>query len=123
MRDITILSSAARTETTNSTDQVAVGGSAVIVVDVTAATDTPSVVFTVQGKDTTSGKYYTILTSAAVTATGTTVLKVGPGLTAAANTVVNDMLPNVWRVIATHADADSITYSVGASVPGVPLGY
>lgn len=87
-----------------------------LVIDCTAVTDTPSVVFTLQGKDPVSGKYYSLLVSAAITGTGTTVLKVFPGLTAAANTVANDLLPKVWRVLATHADADPITYSVAASL-------
>lgn len=113
----TIFASAARTATVNGDDQTNyVGRFLHLVIDVTSVTLTPSVVFTVQGKDDVSGKYYTLLASAAITATGTTVLRVGPGLTAAANTVANDVLPRTWRVIATHADTDSITYSVGASV-------
>jgi hypothetical protein len=87
-----------------------------IIIDVTAASATPSVVFKIQGKDPASGKYYDILVSVAITGVGTTVLKVGPGLTAAANLVANDMIPAVWRVIGTHADTDSITYTVGASL-------
>ena len=113
----TIFSSAARTETVNGDDIENMNGRGVkVVIDVTAASATPSVVFTIQGKDTVSAKYYTILASAAITGTGTTVLTVYPGLTASANAVANDILPRDWRVIATHADADSITYSVGAQV-------
>ncbi len=113
---ITILASAARTATTNGDDQFNGGARGVhVVIDATAATATPSVVFTIQGKDPVSGQYYTLLASAAITGVSTTVLRVFPGATVAANTVANDCLPGVWRVIATHADADSITYSVGAS--------
>lgn len=86
-----------------------------LTIDVTAAAATPSVVFTIEGQDRTSAKTYTILASAAITGTGTTVLKVYPALTAAANTVANDVLPRDWRLTATHADTDSITYSVGFS--------
>lgn len=114
--DITILASEARTATVNGSDCEGSASSAHIVIDVTAVTATPSVVFTIQGKDKVSGEYYTILASSAITTTGTTVLKVGAGLAASANSVANDVLPNIWRVIATHADADSIIYSVGASV-------
>jgi hypothetical protein len=114
---ITVFSSAARTETVNSDDIENMNGRGLkLVIDVTATTASPSVVFTIQGKDTVSGKYYTILASAAITGTGTTVLTVYPGLTASANVVGNDILPRDWRVNATHADADSITYSVGAQV-------
>lgn len=113
----TLLASAARTASVTGDDQINLGYRGLhLVIDVTAAAATPSVVFTIQGKDRTSGKYYTILASAAITATGTTVLRVYPDLTAAANTVVNDVLPECWRVIAVAADADSLTYSVGVSL-------
>lgn len=113
----TLLASAARTATVNTSDQTNFGGRGVhVTINVTAASATPSVVFTIQGKDDLSGVYYTILASAAITGTGTTVLRVYPGLTAAANVTVNDVLPRTWRVNCVHADADSITYSLGASV-------
>lgn len=86
------------------------------VIDVTAITATPSVTFTISGVDRVSGKVYTILASAAITAVGTTVLKVGPGLTAATNSVANDVLPQVIRISASHLDADSITYSMAGAV-------
>lgn len=87
-----------------------------LIIDVTAVAATPSITVTIQGIDKVSGKDYTILASAAITATGTTVLKVGQGLTAAANTVANDKLPPVWKVDVAHADADSITYSIGGQL-------
>lgn len=85
-----------------------------LTIDVTALTAGASIVFTVEGKDELSGKYYTLLASAAVTATGTTVLYVYPNGTIAANLVANHALPRVWRVKAVAADAKSVTYSVGA---------
>lgn len=85
----------------------------VLVIDVTAVTATPSITVTVSGVDRVSGKVYTILASAAITATGTVVLKIGPGLTAAASLVANDLVPPVFRVSVAHGDADSITYSIG----------
>ena len=87
-----------------------------VFIDVTATAATPSVVFRVQGKDGVSGKWYNLLESAAITAVGTTLLRVEPGATEAANTVAAANVPRVWRVTATHADADSITYSVGAAL-------
>ncbi len=80
-------------------------------IDCTAVVSTPSVVFTISGVSP-SGTAYTILASAAITATGLTVLRVSPQLTAAANTIAKDMLPQALKVTATHADANSITYSV-----------
>ena len=84
----------------------------VVIIDVTAASDTPSVVFNVDGFDPLSGKTWTLLDSAAITGTGTTILKVAPGLTASANAVATDMIPAVVRIAPIHADADSITYTV-----------
>lgn len=90
------------------------GQSLIVVIDATALADTPSVVFTIQGIDPVSGKTWDILASAAVVATGTTVLRVSPHLTAAANTIAKDIVPARLRIKAVHADADSITYSVAA---------
>lgn len=115
--DLTLFSSAARTATPSNTDQTNHNAKGLhVVIDVTAATSTPSTVFTIEGKDAISGKYYTILASAAIVGVGTTVLRVHPGLTVAANLVANDILPRVWRVTAVHGNANSQTYSVGASL-------
>jgi hypothetical protein len=115
-RELTILASAARTATANGADQDNIAGhrGVVVFIDCTASADTPSVVFTVQGKEPNGTAYYTLLASAAVTGASDTVLTVYPGCVAVANSVANLPLPRVWRVIATHADADSITYSVTA---------
>lgn len=116
-QDVTVFSSAARTATPTPFDGVNYDGKSLhLVIDCTAVTSSPSVVFTLQGKDAISGKFYTILASAAIVGTGTTVLRVGPGLTTAANLVANDVLPRSYRVIATHGNSDSITYSVGMSI-------
>lgn len=78
------------------------GNSAHVVIDITSITGTtPTATFTVQGKDPTSGKYYTILASTALNAVATTVLRIGPSLTAAANLVANDIMPRCFRVICT----------------------
>jgi len=91
-----------------------------LVVDVTAIDASPSVVVMVQGVDRTSGKLFPaspgILSSAAIVATGTTTMKIGPDLAAAANVTALDYLPPVFRITATHADADSITYSIGGMI-------
>lgn len=111
----TVLASAARTAAPDTKEFEAPGVAYTglhLVIDVTAVTLTPSITVTIQGVDRTSGKVYTILASAAITATGTTILKVFPAATAAANLVANDLLPPIFRITVTHADADSITYSV-----------
>lgn len=114
--EITLLPSAARTATTQSLTQINEAGhrGVVVFIDATDSAATPSVVFTIQGKEPVGDEWYTILASAAVTGAGNTVLRVFPGATAAANTVANDQLPLQWRVDATAGDADSLTYSVTA---------
>lgn len=101
----------ARTATANFTFH---SGSAagLFIIDVTATSATPSVVFTIQGVEPLSGNVYTILASSAITSTGTTVLRVHPELTAAANTIAKDFLPGAININAAHGDADSITYSI-----------
>lgn len=114
--EATLLASAERTATTSSADQTNYNGrGCVVVFDFTVETDAGvSIVVTVEGKDALSGKYYTLLTSAALVAVGTTVLTVFPGAVAVANLVANALLPRVWRVTCTPADTKRATYSVGA---------
>ena len=71
-----------------------------------------SIVFKIQGLDSRSGKYYDIIESAAITTISTVVLKIYPSLIVASNLVVNDTLPQDFRVLATHGNSESMTYSV-----------
>lgn len=115
-KEVTVLASAARTATPTIADFTNVNASGVIVtIDCTAASATPSVVFDIKYKCSLSGKYVTLLSSAAVTGTGTTKLCVYPGVTVAANVTASHPLPRVWTMVATHADSDSITYSISAN--------
>lgn len=85
-----------------------------VIINVTAIAATPSVVPTIEGYEEQAGVYYTLLTGAAITGTGLTVLTVYPGIAAVANLAVSNFLPPVWKLKMTHGDADSITYYVGA---------
>jgi tagatose-1,6-bisphosphate aldolase non-catalytic subunit AgaZ/GatZ len=114
-RYVLVAPSAARTATWNVPVKDNQAKYADIVVDITAWT-AGSLTVTLQGYDSASGKYYTILASTALAAAATTVLRVGPALTVAANSVANFALPKELRVLLTHADATSITYSVGMSL-------
>lgn len=114
--NLTLLASAARTTTVSSSDQTNYNGRGVhVVVDVTSA-GTGSITATIEAKDVLSGKYYTLLAGAAVTTNSTNVYKVYPGITATANVSASDILTRTWRVTITHNNANSITYSCGASV-------
>lgn len=114
--DGTGLASAARTTTTNSGDITNYNGTGVhVVLDVTNA-GTGSITLTIQGKDALSGQYYTLLAGAAVTTVSTNVYKVFPGSTVTANVSANDICPRTIRILVTHNNANSITYSVGYSL-------
>lgn len=84
----------------------------VVVIDITALGASATLTVTVEGYDPKSNKYYTILASAALGSTGTTTLKVYPGLTASANAVANDVLPTQFRVKAVTA-TQTVTGTVG----------
>ncbi len=112
----TLYASASRTSDPTVVDQTnanCVG--IVVVINCTAVSGSSSVVFTIQGKDN-LGVVYTILASAAIVGTGTTVLRVYPDLTAAANTKATDLIPRTFNIKAVHGTADATTYSVTYSL-------
>jgi hypothetical protein len=116
--EVTVLASAARTATHNGADMTNYGARGVLLtLDVTAKVDTPTLTVKVQSKDSLSGKYVDIPNAAfaAKTDVSTDELLIYPGCPATANVSVNSALPRVWRVVCTHTDADSITYSIGAA--------
>ncbi len=89
----------------------------ILVVDITGFTGGTNATFTLQGKDPESGNYYTILASAAKTATGTTVLQVYPGMVESANLKGSELLPKTWRVAVTKTGTfTNLTYSVSATL-------
>lgn len=79
---------------------------------------TGSITVTIQGKDPTSGAYYTVLAGTAVTSNSFTRYFIYPGATTTANTSVNDLMPYTWRVIVTANNANPVTYSVGVTIFG-----
>jgi hypothetical protein len=108
----TVIASAARTASYDGADQLNRNGRGLFIhIVASAPVDTPSVVFTVQGKGS-AGNYFNLLESVAITGAGTTTLTIAPWAAAVANVSATSMVPRQWRVISTHADADSITYGV-----------
>ncbi len=83
-----------------------------VVIDVTAVSVTPDVVFGLYYTDDLSSKELTLIESVSIATVQTVVLEVGPGLTSAANLVANKFLPSELIFRAVHGDADSITYTV-----------
>jgi len=115
--DVTLLASGARTTTQTSADLLNVGGCSAlnVVLDMTTV-GTGSVTITINGKDVASGKYYLILAGAAVTTNSTNRYRVGPTITAAANSIAQDYLPRTFQIVVTANNANSATYSVGYSL-------
>ena len=110
-----ILASAVRTGTTTSADiyrTVEHGAHFVFVITAVPGVDT--VTPKIQGKDA-LGNYYDILIGTALVATGTTVLKIYPGIGAVANGASPDILPDVYRVVVTHSAGTSFTYTMTAN--------
>lgn len=114
--NVTLLASASRTTTQTGADTTNYNHRGIhAVLDMTTV-GTGSVTLTIEAKDEVSGKYYTLLAGAAVTANSTNVYKVYPGLTAAANAVANDVLPRTFRITVTANNANAAVYSVGYSL-------
>ncbi len=84
-----------------------------LIIDCTAISATPSVVFTLEVA-TGNGAFSVIATSAAVTTNDTTTsLIVHPDVANdRANVVDQGPMGSKWRLVATASDADSCTYSV-----------
>jgi hypothetical protein len=118
-QNITAMVLAARTTSVNGNDldnTSSIG--ATVVIDITAITGTtPTATFTVEGRDEVSGKYYTILASAALNTVATTVLRIYPGLTAAANVTASSLIPKTFRVTVTIAGTTPVvTATVGVAL-------
>lgn len=88
-----------------------------LTLDVTAVTATPSLVVSVEMYDKASGKWEDLLVATAVTTTGTHSYFLYPsGDVTAAEDIVEAQavpLPRTFRVVVTHGDTDSATYSLG----------
>lgn len=94
--------------------------SAHIIINITALTGTtPTAAFALQGYDESSQTFYNMLSSTNLAATGQTVLKVGPGLVAAANLTINDVMPKTFRIICVLlGTTPSVTATVGVNLIG-----
>lgn len=86
-----------------------------VIIDMTAVTATGSVTPTIQGFDGASGKWYALLVGAAITGTGTVVLRVHPDLAPSANLIADDFVPSKFRIEMDHLNSVAMTYSVGVN--------
>lgn len=123
----TLLASGARTST-QTLDPASIAGAAAVyqgvlhggteVLEVfcnlTAFTTAASLTMSVEFYDENSTAWVSVLAATALTATGTKRLLIGPGLVTAANAVLAAMVWPRFRVVMTHGNANSHTYSVSA---------
>lgn len=84
--------------------------------DINDTLGTASVVLTIQGLDETSGEFYTLLTSAAKTAPGQTLMTIFPGAPTTANVSANLQIPKFFRAILYVPAGDSVKATVGVSL-------
>jgi len=111
-----LLDLAARTATVSTPDQTSKSFRGVkLLANVTAVAGGENVVFTIQGKDPISGKYYSILSTPEITSTGLVVLTLHPSIVTLANVAFNNILPDTWRAVATHSAGGAHTYQLAAS--------
>jgi hypothetical protein len=87
-----------------------------VLVDITAISGAgATLTVTIEGKDPVSGKYYTLLTSAGLIATGTTVLRVHPNVAVSANVAAQLPMPKTWRTRVTIVGTNpSVTAKISA---------
>jgi hypothetical protein len=117
----TAIASGARTGTNNSSDLVSHNARGVVIMLNVTSAGTGSIQANVQGKDPVSGGYYLLAANpTAVTSAALFVYEFYPGASSAAAGGVTVrtacVLPRTFRVIVTHGNANSITYSVGYSL-------
>lgn len=115
----TLLSSSARTATTNSTDQSNTNWRGfLLTVDVSSA-GTGSITPSIQVKDSISSNYKTIWTAATpLTANGTYVYALSPGAASAASytEIAQLLIGRTWRLAMVANNANSVTYSASADM-------
>lgn len=70
-----------------------------------SATNSGGVTITIQGKDSASGAYYTILAGTAISTVTSQRLRVTPDIAASANSIAQDILPRFIRIQAVTTTA------------------
>lgn len=116
-----LLASATRTATVTGADELNPAGRGLrLFLDITAAAGTTKTLdVKVQWKDPISGAYLDLPGAAFAqqTAAATLMLTIYPGISETGNRDVSDVLPRVWRFVATlgGTGGPSFTYSLGAS--------
>lgn len=109
----TYLASGSRNSTQTQGDQTnATFKGIAVILDVTVI-GTGNITLEIDAKDALSGKYYVLLTGAAVSSNSTNVYTVYPSIVNAANVSASNVLPKTWRIKVTANNGNAVTYSVG----------
>ena len=111
----TYLTSASRTTTQTQADQTnTLFRGICVILDVTVnAGGSGSITLEIDAKDPTSGKYYSLLTGAAVVTVTTNTYTVYPSAANTANVSASGVLPKTYRIKVTANNANPVTYTVG----------
>lgn len=117
MDGITLINASSVTTYQGSPLQTNYNGRGVIIVfDMIDASASPSVTLNIAGDEPVTGTGWNILVGNPITANGTYIYKVYPGLIPVANAVANDILPRTWGVGVTPNNANAASYEVCAIV-------
>lgn len=111
--EVALLTSASRTTTQTSGDLTNIAGNTLTVVLDMTTVGTGSVTVTINGKDPASGKYYLLLSGAAIVTNSTNRYRVGPSVAASANAVAQDYLPRTFQIVVTANNANAAVYTLG----------
>ncbi len=109
----TLLASAARTSSTDSSAQTHnyIKG-VTLVINITSVSGAASVTPKIQVLDSVSSQYADLAAFGAISSVGIFPIQLYPGIDAVSGIAVSKVLPRLWRFRMEHANADSITYSV-----------
>jgi len=114
---LSLLASASRTVTTNSTVQTNRNWKGLhLTINVTVHGGGLGIDPRIQGQDPITGVFYDILVGTTIAATGFIVLKVYPGIGAIAGGAASDFLPYNWRFQMTALDGTAHAYQVTAQM-------
>lgn len=86
----------------------------IVAINVTARAGTASMTVAIQALDHGSGNWVSLLTSAAIASVSQTYLTYAPNSVVTANVSASGNLTDTIRILVTPADAQSLTYSIGA---------
>jgi hypothetical protein len=86
----------------------------IVAINVTARAGTASMTVAIQALDHGSGNWVTLIVTASIASVSQTYLTYAPNAAVTANVSASGNLTDTIRILVTPADAQSLTYSIGA---------